>query len=243
MSLFTKTNQPQLDIEEASRILENIFLASQVEPNSVPLDVLTAYSNYRRERFSLQRTLLVIIMVLFLLLPFLFIAPGFSIESKSPEGALNPSYEVALDTHMPVQRVTAVIDGHNVPVYETDTHIYSIEPTVNGDMTVSVTLINRQTITHSIEVNNVDTEAPLVVSNSADHEHIYLYLSDNGSGIDYEKIRAVGLSGRTYTPVSYDTDQECVAFEYPEESLNVYIPDKAENMLQLILTVQNTSQK
>lgn len=238
MTLFSKKNQPQLDIEEASKILENIFSASQVEPNSIPLDVLTAYSNYRRERFSLQRTILVIIMILFLLLPFLFIAPVFSIESTSPEDAPNPSYQIALDTFMPVQRVTANIDGHNIPVYETASHIYSIEPSMNGHMTVSITLINHQTITHSVDVKNVDTEAPLVVSNSVDSENIYLYLSDTGTGIDYAKIKAVSLSGQNFYPVSYDTASGCVAFEYPPESLNVYVPDHAGNTLQLILTVQ-----
>lgn len=238
MTLFSKKNQPQLDIEEASKILENIFSASQVEPNSIPLDVLTAYSNYRRERFSLQRTILVIIMILFLLLPFLFIAPVFSIESTSPEDAPNPSYQVTLDTFMPVQRVTANIDGHNIPVYETASHIYSIEPSMNGNMTVSITLINHQTITHSVDVKNVDTEAPLVVSNSVDSENIYLYLSDTGTGIDYKNIKAVGLSGQEFYPASYDIASGCVAFEYPPESLNVYIPDHAGNTLQLILTVQ-----
>lgn len=238
MTLFSKKNQPQLDIEEASKILENIFSASQVEPNSIPLDVLTAYSNYRRERFSLQRTILVIIMILFLLLPFLFIAPIFSIESTSPEDAPNPSYQVTLDTFMPVQRVTANIDGHNIPVYETASHIYSIEPSMNGNMTVSITLINHQTITHSVDVKNVDTEAPLVVSNSVDNENIYLYLSDTGTGIDYKNIKAVGLSGQEFYPASYDIASGCVAFEYPPESLNVYIPDHAGNTLQLILTVQ-----
>ena len=238
MTLFSKRNQPQLDIEEASKILENIFSASQVEPNSIPLDILTAYSNYRRERFSLQRTILVVIMILFLLLPFLFIAPVFSIESTSPEDAPNPSYQINLDTFMPVQRVTANIDGHNIPVYETASHIYSIEPSMNGRMTVSITLINHQTITHSIKVKNVDTEAPLVVSNSVDRENIYLYLSDTGAGIDYKNIRAVGLSGQEFYPVSYDVASGCVAFAYPPESLNVYVPDHAGNTLQLILTVQ-----
>lgn len=238
MTLFLKNKQPQLDIEEASKILENIFSASQVEPNTVPLDILTAYSNYRRERFSLQRTILVIIMVLFLLLPFLFIAPFFSIELKSPKDALNPSYQITLDTFMPVQRVTADIDGHNIPVYETASHIYSIEPSMNGHMTVSVTLINHQTISHSVDVDTVDVEAPLVVSNSVDQDNIYLYLSDTGSGIDYTGIKAIDLSGQEFSPVSYDPVSNCVAFAYPQESLNVYIPDHAGNTLQLILTVQ-----
>lgn len=238
MTRFRKSTEPQLDIDDASKILENIFAANQVEPNTIPLDVLTAYSNYRKERFSLQRTILVIVMVLFLLLPFLFIAPSFTIQSVTQELEANPVYRVEVDTFMPVQRVTATIDGRNVPVYEVDSHVYSIEPPVNGHMTVSVTLINHQTITHFADVENVDTEAPLVVSNNMDTENVYLYLSDAGSGIKYEGIKAVSLSGQEVLPVSYDESTGCVAFSYPSESLNIYIPDNADNTLHLILTVK-----
>ena len=68
MSIFQKTveHQPELRLEDARRILRNVFEENNVEPNSVPLEVLTAYSNYRKERFSLQRIIIVIIMVLFL---------------------------------------------------------------------------------------------------------------------------------------------------------------------------------
>ena len=49
MSLFRKKlEEPQLNMESASRVLENVFIENKVEPNSVPLEVLTSYSNYRR---------------------------------------------------------------------------------------------------------------------------------------------------------------------------------------------------
>ncbi len=233
-----KAAEPQLDIDEASKILENVFKISQVEPNTIPLDVLTAYSNYRKERFALQRTVLVIVMVLFLMIPFLFISPSFTISAMSEEKAANPVYEVNVDTFMPVQRVTAAIGGRNIPVYETEAHVYTIEPGLNGQMMISVTLINHQTVTHFVDVENVDKEAPLVVSNNIDRENVYLYLSDAGTGINYEEIKAVSLNGQEIRPVSYDTSTGCVAFPYSNESLNIYIPDYAENELHLILTVK-----
>lgn len=239
MSAFRKkAAEPQLDLEEANKILENVFKISQIEPNTIPLDILTAYSNYRKERFALQRTVLVIIMVFFLTIPFLFLSPSFSVHTISEGNSANPVYEVNVDTFMPVQRMTATIDGQNVPVYETDSHVYTIEPTLNGQMTISVTLINHQTTTHFIDVENVDREAPLVVSNTVDKENIYLYLSDTGTGIHYDKIRAFDLSGQEIRPVSYDVSAGCVAFSYSSESLNIYIPDYADNELHLILTVK-----
>ena len=179
-----------------------------------------------------------IVMVLFLLLPFLFIAPSFKIQPDTSGFGSNPIYQVKVDSFMPVTRVTATIDGHNVPVYETDSHVYSIEPSMNGHMTVSVTLFNHQTVTHFADVENVDVEAPLVVSNNIDTDNIYLYLSDTGSGVNYEGIKAVSLSGQEILPASYDASAGYVAFAYPSETLNVYIPDNADNTLHLILTVK-----
>ena len=37
----------QLDPQIASQMLSNIFDACEIEQNSVPLEVLTSYSNYR----------------------------------------------------------------------------------------------------------------------------------------------------------------------------------------------------
>lgn len=103
---------------------------------------------------------------------------------------------------------------------------------------MTVTLINRQTLTRYIDVTNVDLDAPAVVSNNTDSDRIYLYLSDPGSGVNYEKIKAVDLDGNEVHPVFHDEATGCVAFAYPKESLNVYIPDHADNTLHLILTIQ-----
>ena len=77
---FKKTTEPQLDIEIANKILEQAFEVNQMEPNTIPLEVLASYSQYRRERFTLQRTILVIVMALFILLPFLFVPPSITIH-------------------------------------------------------------------------------------------------------------------------------------------------------------------
>lgn len=238
MILFQKTPEPQLDMETAGKILEQAFAANDTEPNTTPLDVLTAYSNYRRERFTLQRSVLVVVMVLFLLLPFLFIPPSFTLSLPPQASVSNPVYRLQVDTFMLVERITATIDGHSLPVYEVDSHVYSIEPTRNGRMEVTLTLINHQTQTQYIEVDSVDLDAPTIVSNQVRNGLVYLYLSDPGSGIHYEEILATAPDGQEVPPLSYDEETGCVIFRYPEQSLNVYIPDYAGNALHLILTVQ-----
>ena len=158
-----KTDIPALDDQIAKQMLENIFEACDMESNKIPLEVLTSYSNYRRERFALQRLVLVVIMVLFFLLPVLFIAPKISIRELPATISADPVYELHVTSKFPsVSRVTATIDGHNIPVYETGTRQYSIEPTMNGTMTITVVLSNHQYAVETIAVTGIDrTSAPV----------------------------------------------------------------------------------
>lgn len=242
MKKFHKSSAPQLSLEDASRILEQVFMANQREQSSIPLEVLASYSNYRRERFTLQRTILVIIMVLFLLLPFLFIPSSFTIEKQASEHSIgstdfNPVYRLEVDSFMLVERVTAVIEGRNVPVYETDSHVYSLEPPVNGRMEVTVVLANRQYQTRYVDVSAVDREAPAATACTRKGNFIYLYLSDSVSGVDYDKVEAVSLTGEKILPDSIDEENGCLTFFGLEDTINVYVPDLAGNQLHLILAL------
>lgn len=240
MTFFEKSTEqkPELNLDQADKILANVFEANDVEPNSIPLEILTSYSNYRRERFSLQRMVILIILVLFFMLPFLFIPSDFVIQPAAATNATNPTFTLEVTSPMLIKRVNASIDGRNIPVYEMDSHIYSIEPMVNGRMAVTVTLMNNQTTTQYIEVNNIDLEAPVILSSDVDHENVYLYLSDAGTGIDYEHIEGLKGDGSSIKPTSYDKKTGCVTFAYPKDTLNIIIPDFAENKLQLVLRVE-----
>lgn len=239
MKPFKKSTALQLDFETASRILEQAFEANQMDANSIPLEVLASYSNYRRDRFTLQRTILVIMMALFLLLPFLFVPSSFTItEDYTLARSYNPVYRLEVDSFMLVERVNATIDGYNIPVYEMDAHVYSIEPSRNGRMEVTVTLTNRQTRTEYVDVTAVDREVPVATSCTKEGSLIHLYLSDSGSGVDFSAIQAIDLDGQEVQPVSVDESAGCITFSDVEDTLNVYVPDLAGNKLQLILSIK-----
>ena len=107
---------PKMDAASATRILENVFDECEMKPNSVPIEALSAYSSYRKERFALQKTIIVIAMILFLLLPFLFISPSFKV-GRSETGERNlPVYTVDVGSVLPVRSVVATLDGKPLPV-------------------------------------------------------------------------------------------------------------------------------
>ena len=162
----------------AQQMLENVFTSCQRAPNTVPLEVLTSYSNYRRERFALQRTLVILVLIVFLLLPLLFVAPQVTVSVRESDSG-SPIYDVKVESGpIPVRRVVALLDGRNVPVYEVGDGQYVFQPSANGSLTLNVTLINRQITTVDLGVTAVDAEQPRLVSSAADEENLYLYIED-----------------------------------------------------------------
>ena len=92
LSLPSKKHPCTLSEATAQQILSGVFAACRREPNSVPLEALTAYSNYRKERYALQRTIVVLMLILFLLVPLLFMAARVQITLVNPDGMSNPVY-------------------------------------------------------------------------------------------------------------------------------------------------------
>ena len=113
-------DEPQLDAAAASQMLESVFEAAGVEPNDVPMEALASYTTYRKERFGLQRAIVATVLVLFLLLPLLFIAPAFSVNERELGERGLPVYSVQVDGVIPIRSVTARLGTHALPVYEED---------------------------------------------------------------------------------------------------------------------------
>ncbi|MCQ2567589.1 MAG: hypothetical protein MJ127_04210 [Mogibacterium sp.] len=224
-----------LDQELADQMLSNIFDICEIKPNTIPLEELESYSNYRKDKYRVRKSLLVLIMVIFLLVPLLFMSP--KIMTLKQLDSTSPTYSMNIESILPVTSVVATIDGENVPVYEKAKHEYTIEPSKVGDMLVTVKCVNRQYAQKKIKVTNIDKQAPTISSSKKKDGKIYIYLEDNLSGVDYENIYAKNTSGKTIKPESFNEEKSLVVFTYPSESINIFVPDKAGNTLQLLLSI------
>ena len=228
---------PTLSEDAAQKLLENVFTACEKQPNTVPLSALESYSEYMREKFSLQKIILIVVLVIFLALPACFIAPKFTVTKISEDDARLPKYEIVVKGKFPIWRVNAEIDGHNITVYETGQRTYTVEPTINGVMNVRVNLINRQYNDETVIVSGIDNDSPYLVSDWKSGDFLYVKVADDGLGINFDGIYAETLSGSIIKPYSYDQTSGDIVFYIPDESLNIYIPDVNDNVLQLVLTV------
>ena len=78
-------------------------------------------------------------------------------------------------TYIPTEKIEASMDGEKVPVYETANGTYQIIPTKNGQLNVTVTLINDQRSTRSIKITDVDMQAPKIRSSEHTDGNLIIY--------------------------------------------------------------------
>lgn len=241
MKLFHKSSTQQLNIEDADRILAEALKTAGAKPSNISLEELIANGLYRRRKRIFRRIIFAGTIVFLLLAVYLYVLSipvSFTVQSRSADSKFNPVYTIDIDSFIPVRRVTASLEGHPVPLYETEPHIYTAEPSCNGRMEVSVTLANGQNAKQYVNVTNVDLDSPTAAGCQKEGSLIYLYLFDDLSGIDYDSLQAVTLTGNTVTPVSVDPLTGCIVFSNPEETMNIYVCDLAGNRLHLIVSLQ-----
>ena len=220
----------------ADQMLQNVFTVCETESNSVPLEVIEDFANYEKERFVFIRTILTIIIILLLFVPFLFVKGSVNISERQVEQS--PVYDIRVKSLFSAE-ITAMQGGHHLPVYRTGLHTYCVEPTKNGAMDICVTFFNHQEITQTVQVIHADTLAPHFVNSQVSDQKVFLFVEDNESGIDYDGIYAMDSLGGISYPLSYDSVDGCIVFECPASAINVYIPDLVGNELILILTPNN----
>ena len=230
-------NRPKLNDDTAEKLLANIFDSAGQEPNTIPLPQLASYGAYRRERYSFQKILLAVVMTIFCLLPLCFLAPEFTVELHSVSGDRYPTYFLEVDSLLPVRQVAATLDGQGLYVSEEGERLYSVTPTKNGELSLKVTLLNRQYAVKLITVTDVDASAPTLLYSEKKGDTLCFYLSDEGTGVNWEGIYALTYDGDAVLPLDWDAELGCVYFVFPDENLNLYIPDYKGNILQLLLAL------
>lgn len=242
MKLFKKKAKgPVLSTEHAEQILFDVFDSCGFEKNTVPLEALLSYANYRKEKYTLQKSVIIIVLVLFMLLPLLFVTAEIVIAVRFEQENSNPEYMLTVAPFIPVDSITVKMNGRTVPVHEINSHEYIIRPTDSGDMSVTVTLFNQQTSTDIVPVVDVDGTPPTLISVDTVETTVKVKVIDEGSGLDVDSIVATDEQGKAVT-WSYNDSSETIDLEYPSSTITLTVPDKRGNILTLRLNPPNTNQ-
>lgn len=227
----------ELTTLETSEILDRVFSECGGDANTIPMETISSYAVYRKERFTLQRVIIAMALLVFMMLPLMFVLPGYTVNIENTGDRGLPVYTVEVDSILPVGKVIASIKDHSLPVYEAGAREFTVEPTRNGSLDISVELINHQRVSNTYDVTAVDAEGPELVESETLKDSFLLKVSDAGIGVDYREIYAISASGKTYYPV-HASEEEGVLFEYPDEAWDIYIPDHIGNTLHLAVKLK-----
>ncbi len=239
MDLFgKKKKEVPLSPEVAEQMLSNVFAACEYEGNRVPLETLLSYSNYRRERHLLQKVVIVAVLIAFLLLPVLFVTADLELSMAVNTKPGSPVIELVPKSFLPIDSITATMDGFALDVYQVEEGVYQIYPDRNGTLVITVTLVNKQYSQAQLQIESVDVSSPQLVSSRLDNGELEIFLSDDSGELDYEGIYAVDSNGNKVYPLRYSEEKMSVTFAYPDDFLNIFVSDKYNNTLQLVLTVR-----
>ena len=238
MGRRTKKQEPELSQEAANQMLANVFEACDYEENRVPLEVLQSYSHYRRERNILQKAIIILVVLLFLMLPVLFVTANVEISwvEGTPPGS--PIVQVTAKSIVPVESVVASMGDYSLEVYQVSDGIYRIHPNANGTLMITVTLANKQYTQHTVAVEGVDVDPPVLVGSQLTDGELEIFFQDDMGAIDFASVYAVDPKGNVVYPLSHDESASSVTFAYPEDYLNIFVADQCGNILQLVLTTQ-----
>lgn len=232
MKMNRKDINAQLTPEVQEQILQNILKRCGRDGNTIPLEALNSYAEYRQERFVLLRVLTALMLALFLMLPALFLWPELDIAVRTDTAPNRRAYNLTVNCSVPIGTVTAVLNDKTVPVYEAAGTQYLVMPAENGLMNIEVVLKNGQRAQASIEVTGIDTKAPDAVRTEFDDTYMYIYLQDP-SGIDVHDIRVTDMRENVLSNWRYDHAQECIVLDYPDTDMLLAIPDIYGNTLTM----------
>ncbi|MBQ7678188.1 MAG: hypothetical protein IJT32_08135 [Lachnospiraceae bacterium] len=235
---------PVFEVEDAKRLLEFIFFEEGQKENSIPLETLIEYNMYRQRRYGLQKFVAIGIIAAVVATPVLFLKPAMTVEPNHDvflRGRIR--YDVTIDSSVPVDTVTATVGGTQTPVYQSGRNTFYILPTKNGTLSVTAKFYNFQTTTAEATVTDVDRSVPVLKDNFVKEGKVILYVDDEGSSVDYQKIFALDAGNNRVDPISTMAIIGEVIFPYPDTFLNVYIPDRAGNVLHLVINNNSTEKE
>ena len=234
-----QNNEPKMDALTATKLLDDIFDEVGMMPNTVPVEALAGYQDFQRRRFIPQTILLIVILVLWLLIPAFFITPKYDITQISTNDQNLPVYTVTVDSFLPVKNVEAILNGEDITIYAKDSKTYAVEPSHNGSMEIRVTAANNQVTVRTVEVDAVDDVGPKLISTNVEGSEVLLQMAENGTGIAYENIYAVGQTTKNIMqPNDFDKETGTIHFELSQEKWDVYIPDNRGNALHITVDIQ-----
>jgi hypothetical protein len=154
-------DMPDFDRDTEEQMLYNILDIAGMEQNTVPLRDLGIYMDYRRHKSRTMTAVVLALAVLIFAAPLFLIRPEMTMKkTESRDESGRPVYTLRVSSVPEVYSVRAQIDQVQMPVYQEGASLYTVRPTREGTMTVTVTAWNRRTASETVVVGRNDAQMP-----------------------------------------------------------------------------------
>ena len=238
---LNKTSVPELDSALADKILANVLDTCGYQPNTVPLETLSAAAAFNAKPALPKKIAPLAIAATAVTTPLALDAPDFSITQVA-DNTYNPVYEIEVDAVLPIESVEVSLNGKEISSLAPQTNTFNIKPDENGTMSITVTLANRRSVTKTIVLTEVDYVAPTATVNGDISDQIILQASDGLSGINYDAISGIDINtGTVIAPLSCNPADGTIIFPYSKNTFKITIPDIAGNKYHLTVTTTTTT--
>lgn len=227
---------PELSADIASLLLNNVFAECDIIPNSIPLETLESWGNYKRTEFRLGRVISYTILVILVLIPLFFFKPTIIAQRTQVDSSTAAVYEIQVKTLLPVDGVVATLDGDPLTLEKVNSRSYLTSIKQNGRLEIKATALNGQYSVKFYDVAHLDMDKPAFVKSYTENGMIYLILKDTYSGINYDTVEALDDNQGKVDPSSVDKKTGTIVFRVPTTPITVSISDNAGNTLQILLS-------
>jgi DNA-directed RNA polymerase specialized sigma24 family protein len=225
-----------LDSDIAEQMLYNILDALEMPRNTVPLEHLEEYSGYRMQKTRLWKTVVLVLLALLFLIPLALVRPEMTLEkTENRDQSGRPVYTVTVSSLLDIYSVTAEVGGVQMPVYQEGASVYTVRPTKNGRMSVTVKAENGRWVRDYVKVDTKDTEPPVLVSRTIRDDGRAVYVFSDENRIRFDRIYEEERDGTIHRPVSCNTETGEVVFAVPEADAVIYVQDATGNTLRLVV--------
>ncbi|MBS6503654.1 MAG: sigma-70 family RNA polymerase sigma factor [Clostridium sp.] len=121
-------------------------------------------------------------------------------------------------------RVTSITNNEEIITKKIDEELFLVNILCNG----SYNLIINDKILSIININNIDDKAPIVKDNRKNGEILELFLSDNLSGIDYDKLEVIS-DEKKMNIINIDKETNKISIDLTKGTIYLKIFDNAGN--------------
>jgi DNA-directed RNA polymerase specialized sigma24 family protein len=153
-----KRPQPALSADTSEILLIDLLDRLKLPENTVPLEMITAYDVYLKQKSAVLRWLIALAAAVLVMFPLLFLNPKGHL---APSGSVSsftgrPSVTLTVNAVLPVRSVTATMNGQAVPIMQESRNTYTLLPTADGRLTVTVRTLGRGRYTDSLQIDAGD---------------------------------------------------------------------------------------